>query len=91
MEILVHLTITLGHGIQLHEDIQLWKGEFTVEEFWTWCKVHIAKGKDALNEVKVVVQSVLDNDTLLQKGTIVDLYQITLELSMEVMSSSVEL
>ena len=51
----------------------------------------MAKGKAALDEVKVVVQSVLDNDTLLQKGTIVDLYQITLELSMEVMSSSVEL
>ena len=60
------------------------KGKFTVEEFWTQYKVHIAKGKDALNEVKVVVQSVSDNNTQLQKGTIMDLYQIMLELAMEV-------
>ena len=45
----------------------------------------MAKGKAALDEVKVVVQSVLDNNTPLQKGTIMDLYQITLELAMEVM------
>ncbi|KAF8545781.1 hypothetical protein OG21DRAFT_1528254 [Imleria badia] len=59
-------------------------GEQTVESFWAQCKGHIKDGKETLDQVKVLVQTASDNDTPLQKGTIMDLYQITVELAKEV-------
>ena len=59
-------------------------GEHAVELFWEWCKVHIDLGNETLDCVKVLVQTVSDNSTQLPPGSIVDLYQITVELAMEV-------
>ena len=59
-------------------------GEHAVELFWKRCKVHIDLGNKTLDCVKVLVQMVSDNSTQLPPGYIVDLYQITVELAMEV-------
>ena len=55
-----------------------------MELFWERCKVHIDLGNKTLDCVKVLVQMISDNGTQLPPGSIVDLYQITVELATEV-------
>ena len=59
-------------------------GERVVEAFWEQCKGHVNLGKEYLNYVKVLVQTISDNGTQLPPGSIVDLYQIMVELATEV-------
>ena len=60
-------------------------GECVVEAFWEQCKGHVNLEKEYLNYVKVLVQTILNNSTQLPPGSIVDLYQIMVELATEVM------
>jgi len=55
-----------------------------VGAFWARCKDHVNEGRETLDQVKLLTQAVSDNNTPLEKGIIVDLYQVTLELATEV-------